>query len=413
MTAQELFQERAQLVQDAIELKEPKRVPICPFIGSVAQRFHGSSYRDLYYDFDKAGAAAVEFYKEHPQMDCFYTSTMTSGRSNEIAQSKMIDWPGRPGTKVSNYSSHQVMEFEFMEQDEYDELLRDYTGFMLKKYVPRAFPGLKGMENIGFRYATILNTAMFGPSASPEAVETYEKLEEIGKLDREAWAKTVEYQKKIMDLGFPPLFTGAAEAPLDILFDYFRGTMGMFDDLIEVEDKVEAAVELFTEHQIERLQYLRHAPMPIKRVFIPMHKGVDGFMSPDQYDRLYLKPLLRVVNELVDMGVTPYLYTEGRYNSRLEALRALPVGKCIVHLETTDAKRAKEILGDIACLSGNLPIYELEFGTKEKVIDYTKYLMDTLAPGGGYIFDCDGTIENAKPENLEAMFDTAVTYGKY
>ena len=70
------------------------------------------------------------------------------------------------------------------------------------------------------------------------------------------------------------------------------------------------------------------------------------------------------------------------------------------------------MLGDIACLSGNLPIYELEFGTKEKVIDCTKYLMDTLAPGGGYIFDCDGTIENAKPENLEAMFDTAVTFGK-
>ena len=136
-------------------------------------------------------------------------------------------------------------------------------------------------------------------------------------------------------------------------------------------------------------------------------------MSPEQYDRLYLKPLLKIVDELIDMGATPYLYTEGSYNSRLEALRALPVGKCIVHLESTDAKRAKELLGDIACLSGNLPITELEFSTKEKVIDHTKYLMDTLAPGGGYIFDCDGTVDNAKPENLEAMFETAVTYGKY
>ena len=172
---QELYQERVQLVEDAIALKTPKRVPICPFIGSVAQRFHGSSYRDLYYDDDRAGAAAVKFYEEHPMMDCFYASTMTSGRSNEIAQSKMIDWPGRPGTRISNYSSHQVMEFEFMQQDEYDELLRDYTGFMLKKYIPRAFPGLSGLGGIGFRYATILNTTMFDPAATEESAEAYRK----------------------------------------------------------------------------------------------------------------------------------------------------------------------------------------------------------------------------------------------
>ena len=413
MNVQELYAERAQIVADAIELKEPKRVPICPFIGSVAQRYHGSSYRDLYYDFDKAGEAAVAFYKDHPQMDCFYGQSMTSGAANELALTRIIDWPGRPGTKISDYSSHQVIERAFMEQDEYDELLRDYTGFMFRKYIPRAFPGLAALGKVGFRYATILNTSMFDPAAEEDVVAAYEKLAEIGRLDRAAWAKTLEYQGRLAELGFPPLFNAAAEAPLDVLFDYFRGTLGMFDDLMECEDKVEAAVEMFTEHQIERLQYLRTAPMPIKRVFFPLHKGVDGFMNPEQYDRLYLRPLLRVVDELIDMGATPYLYTEGKYNTRLEALRALPVGKCIVHLETTDAKRAKEILGDVACLTGNLPIYELEFGTKEKVADYTKYLMDTLAPGGGYIFDCDGTIENAKPENLDAMFETAALYGKY
>ena len=118
MNVQELYAERAQIVADAIELKEPKRVPICPFIGSVAQRYHGSSYRDLYYDFDKAGEAAVAFYKDHPQMDCFYGQSMTSGAANELALTRIIDWPGRPGTKISDYSSHQVIERAFMEQDE-------------------------------------------------------------------------------------------------------------------------------------------------------------------------------------------------------------------------------------------------------------------------------------------------------
>lgn len=34
-------------------------------------------------------------------------------------------------------------------------------------------------------------------------------------------------------------------------------------------------------------------------------------------------------------------------------------------------------------------------------------------PGGGYIFDFDGSLENANPENLDAMFETLNQYGKY
>ena len=35
------------------------------------------------------------------------------------------------------------------------------------------------------------------------------------------------------------------------------------------------------------------------------------------------------------------------------------------------------------------------------------------APGGGYLFDFNGSLENCKPENLEAMFETLEKYGKY
>ena len=73
--------------------------------------------------------------------------------------------------------------------------------------------------------------------------------------------------------------------------------------------------------------------------------------------------------------------------------------------------RAKKILGDTACISGNLPIYLLEHGTPEQVSDYCKYLIDTCAPDGGYIFDTDACVENSKPENMDAMFDTMFTYG--
>ena len=75
-------------------------------------------------------------------MDVSMFSGFTSGRANELAGSQMIDWPGRPGTMVSPYSSHQVIEREFMSPEEYPEMLGDFTGFMIRKYIPRAYKNL-------------------------------------------------------------------------------------------------------------------------------------------------------------------------------------------------------------------------------------------------------------------------------
>jgi hypothetical protein len=47
------------------------------------------------------------------------------------------------------------------------------------------------------------------------------------------------------------------------------------------------------------------------------------------------------------------------------------------------------------------------------VIDMTRQLLADCMPGGGYIFDFDGSLENAKEENLDAMFETLEKYGKY
>ena len=75
-------------------------------------------------------------------------------------------------------------------------------------------------------------------------------------------------------------------------------------------------------------------------------------------------------------------------------------------------KAAKEIVGSKNCISGNMSAYTLECGTVEQTINETKYLIDTCAPGGGYIFDTNACLENAKEENLAAMLETLDTYGR-
>ena len=414
-SGQKLFAERLNRVETAIHLGVPDRVPVFAFFSSYIQRAYGSSYADIYYDFDKAGQAAVQFHRDHPLMDIGLAPSYTSGRANEIAGSSMIDWPGRPGTKVSKYSSHQVLEREIMEQEEYPEMLNDFTGFMLRKYVPRAYGNLGGTAKLDLTPTVVLSTGMLSPYYAPEAQAAFQKMAEIGAEDAKATAARDKYQGILGEMGFPPMMTGISEAPYDILGDYFRGTMGIFEDLSDPDmyEYMDQACDMFANQQIQALQYFRFADMPVKRVFFPLHKGMDGFMSEKQYERFYWKPLKKIMLALIDIGVTPYIYTEGPYNTRLDFLTDVPKGKVLYHFETVDMKAAKEKLSGIAAICGNLSVSQMEFSTKEQIIKETRELLDTCAPGGGYLFDFNGSLENCIPENMDAMFETLEKYGKY
>lgn len=409
--AAEKFSRRIQLVEDAIALKEPERIPICPMFGALPYNLEGSSYKDAMYNFPAASEALLKFYTEF-QPDATTHTAFTSGKANELAQSSMIDWPGRPGTHVPDFSTHQVIENEYMSEDEYPELLKDFTGFMLRKYIPRAFPALKGLADIRFVPSIVLNTTPLASLYSKQAQEAFSLLARIGEEDAKAADASNAVSNKLAELGFPPMFTGAGEAPFDIIGDYYRGTLATLTDQLEYADELAEACDMMADIQIESWQYFKTLPLPVKRVFFPLHKGMDGFMSPDQYEKIYWKPLKKCMLALIDMGVTPYIYTEGKYNTRIEQLADVPKGKVIYHFENVDMARAKKILGDTAAISGNLPIYLLEHGTKEQVVEETRRLIDLCAPGGGYIFDFNGCIDNARRENLESMFDTLYTYGK-
>jgi hypothetical protein len=406
------FNKRLKRTEIAIALGTPDTIPVIPFTASVVQRLFGSDYRDLFYSFKKAGDAALRFFEVY-KPDAHMFSRFSSGKANELAGSDMMDWPGRPGSTLSFLSSHQAFEKEYLLPEEYPEFLDDFSGFMLKKYIPRAFPNLKGLASIRFAPSIVLGTSLLDPLFSPEALEAYSILAKIKEADLEAASATSYYKNKIEQSGIPPFMTTNTQAPYDILGDYFRSTMGMFEDLIEREDYIEKACWMLADQQIERLRSFDFSQSPVWRVHFPLHKGIDGFMSPSQYEHLYWKPLKKIILALIDMDVTPIIYTEGRYDSRLEQLTDVPAGKVIYHFENVDMAAAKRIVGKVACICGNLPHYLLEFGTKGEVVDYCKYLIDTCAPGGGYIFDTDACLENAKRENLDAMFETMQLYGTY
>jgi uroporphyrinogen-III decarboxylase len=135
-------------------------------------------------------------------------------------------------------------------------------------------------------------------------------------------------------------------------------------------------------------------------------------MSDGQYARFYWPSLQRYMIGLIDAGLTPVLYCEGRYNSRLHHLREIPRGKVLYDFELVDMATAKQVLGDVACIAGNVPNVLLAHGEKQEVVGCTKRLIDTCAPGGGFMLDTGAVVDDAKPENLVALFETAESYGK-
>jgi uroporphyrinogen-III decarboxylase len=146
---------------------------------------------------------------------------------------------------------------------------------------------------------------------------------------------------------------------------------------------------------------------------MPLHKGADGFMSAKQFEKFYWPSLKKVILALIDEGITPLLFAEGGYNSRLEVVQELPQGKVVWHFDQTDMQKAKEVLGGKACLMGNVPSSVLFSATIPEVKAHCKKLIETAGKNGGFILANGAVLDDGKPENLRALIESAKEYGTY
>ena len=197
----------------------------------------------------------------------------------------------------------------------------------------------------------------------------------------------------------------------DGLADMLRGYVNVPMDLYTVPDKVQAACEVmdvFAQRAVDGA-----AAMGASFFFIPIHGGTDEMMNDEMYRKYYWPYLKRLIMHCIEVGITPYVLTEGNYDTRLEVLADVPKGKVIYMFEKVDIANAKKVLGDTACVCGNFPTSDLIYGTKEKIIEDTKRMLDICMPGGGFIMNCSIVLENHNPELMDAWYETTLKYGVY
>jgi hypothetical protein len=411
--AAQAYKERITRVKDAIQMRKlPDRVPICPLPGFFPVYNAGMTPQEVMYDYDKLSMAFKKYVLDFEPDIHIGATAPGSGRVYEILDYKLYSWPGHG---VSPEHAYQCNEGEYMTADEYDALIQDPTGFFSNVYLPRVFGALAPFQMLPFLpgileiYGLAFNFIPFG---LPPLQAAYKALFEAGG-EALKWAGALgAFDGEMASLGFPSFWGGFTKAPFDTIGDTLRGTKGIMLDMYRQPDKLIEAMEALTPLMIKMgvgaAQMTGH---PI--IFIPLHKGADGFLSDEQYKKFYWPTLRKVMLGLIEQGCVPNPAAEGGYNSRLEVVQDLPKGKTLWMIDQSDMARAKETLGQNACLLGNVPSAMLQLGTPQQVRDYARKLIDTAGKGGGFIMSNGAFFDQAKAENVKAMVETAKEYGAY
>ncbi len=347
------YQARLDRIIAALELRQPDRVPVCLNIGYWPATLAGMTAREAMTDPWRAGQAWVDFnLRFEPDGAVPPLPGANSSQMLEALDYKLYSWPGHG---VPDDASFQYNEKEWMRADEYDHLISDFSDFMLRVYLPRAVGAFSAFEGISslldFTELPFVWSHVAGWNTEAMA-QGLERLAAAARAVGEWMPATFTTFGKLSALGFPGYYQAMCKAPFDTLSDTLRGTRGMM---------------------------------------------VDMYRQP----------------EIIDEGMIPLCFAEGRFNSRLEAIMDLPPGKTAWVFDQTDMGRAKETIGTIACIQGNVPLSLMHAGTPDEVAAYTRQLIDTAGAGGGYILDFGASPDDGPPENLHAMIETAKTHGVY
>jgi hypothetical protein len=396
----------------ALQLKESDRVPVTLFPSMYPYNYAGMTIQEAMYDYDRCMAGYKKFMLDFQPDIHFGAAGPGPGRFYEILDYKLYAWPGHG---VDPDQSYQALEGEYMKAEEYDLLLMDPSFFFRNFYLPRVFGALEpwGMlpplTGILEMYGVAYN---FIPFALPPVQEAFNALFKAG-AEALKWAGAVGgLNGELASLGFPSIVGGFTKAPFDTIGDTLRGTKGIMLDMYRQPEKLHKALEAITPIMIGMgLGAAQQTGNPL--IFMPLHKGADGFLSDEQFKEFYWPSLRTVITGLIEGGCIPFLAAEGGYNTRLEVIKDLPSGKTVWMFDQTDLFKAKDIVGDTLCIAGNVSSSLLKLGTPEEMKECCKGLIDKVGKGGGFLLSNGAFFDHAKPENIKAMIDYSKEYGTY
>lgn len=201
---------------------------------------------------------------------------------------------------------------------------------------------------------------------------------------------------------------------------YMRGFEKMFMDFVLNPELAHAIMARVTGFYVEHFhRMLAAAPGQIDLAFTADDiGGQNGLLMSLPMWEAFVKPYHVRLNKTIHEGGARVIYhtdgavmdaVDGLIDMGIDVLQALQFSA-----KGMDPHLLKQRHGDRLCFEGGVSVQTtLPFGTPGDVREEVRMLIDTLGQDGGYILGPSHYIQaNTPPENIVAMFDTAVNYVK-
>jgi uroporphyrinogen-III decarboxylase len=405
------YKTRVQRYISAIKVEEGDRVPVMLPSGFFPAIYAGGTLKSVMYNYDELRDAWLLFLKDF-DLDSFGgPGLVLPGKMIDDIDYKIHQWPGHG--LADDVTMYQYVEGEYMAVEDYDAYINDPTGYMLRTYLPRIVGAFSGFSKLGPITPFVgIPVAFINQFNNPELRASIRALLDAADEGAKWFDAVSAVSRAAVSSGVPSLSGGFSGAPYDLLGDMMRGTKGIMMDMYKRPDKLKEAMERLTPMVIEegvRLANITGCPV----IMMPLHKGTGGFMSNKQFETFYWPTLRKVLIGLINEGLVPMPFAEGDYGERLEIVADLPRTSTIWYFETMDMAKAKKILGKDVCIAGNLAASVLCTGTPVEVKQACRTLIETCAPGGGYILAGAASMDKGDPNNLRAMMDAVKEYGTF
>ena len=405
------YQASANRMIKAIKMEVPDRVPLHLAANSFVAYNAGHTLKDVLYDYSLIYPAWAKYIKEFDQ-DSNDAPGFFCARAYEILDYKVNKWPGHG--LPDNATLQNFVEQEYMKADEYDLFMKNQFDFGARYFTPRTYGAFELLSKIAplNSYQGLPNQLM-NMALDPAFKELVKKIQAAAKEQAKYNEVIGKCARLSIESGFPPLMGGAMLAPFDTVADMLRGTRGSVMDMYRQPEKMLECLEMITEQSIKNtiaMSAMFKSPV----IFVPTHKGADAFMSVPQFEKFYWPTFRKLILGVVNEGLVPMMIIDGSYNEqRLKIISELPRTSVIWTMEKTDMALAKKVLGNSACIAGNILAAELYTRTPKEIKERARKLIETCAPGGGYILGLGSGIDKCDPANLHAIIEAAEEYGWY
>jgi hypothetical protein len=363
---EEIYQQRLSRILQAVALEETDRTPVVLEYSGFAAHITNTQMAEFLRSPTKNIQTMIEAYDIIGDGDAInYGSFWPYALSYDFMAKVRV-----PGVELPDDDMWQVVEYEIMQARDYDRILemgwpQFFEEFMKKRIFDDA------------------PDDFFPPRRKPVDV-------------RERWQAH----------GVPVLSGGDVTTPIELLCGA-RSLMEFSMDLINIPDKVEAAMDAILPHlagkAIRRAKKLRYPA-----VWIGGWRSAPCMLSPVMWNRFVWPYFSKLVEEVVSAGLIAILHLDSDWTRELQRFKELPGAKCIMALDgETDIFKAKTVLGDHMCIMGDVSASMLYLQTPEEVSQYCAKLIREIGPRGFILQSGCDIPTNASLANVQAMVASA------